>query len=250
MKNSKRYFFSLFFSSFILLAIFSCDKDEQEPEKIFANIEITKLPDRTSFQLGEEPDFTGLLISEVYTDGSKKANTTYKVNWSANILKKGTTKVTVTARSRELSFEISFTGDLVDTGIPVIYINTENQAEIAVKDTYVNANMIIKDKGEVVSENTLRIKGRGNATWTYPKKPYRLKLDEKANIFNMGEDKDWVLLANYCDKTLLRTSIAFKLSKLMNFPWTVKDQFVELVLNGNIWGIINSRNTSSGIANA
>lgn len=236
MKNSKRYFFSLFFSSFILLAIFSCGKDEQEPEKIFANIEITKLPDKTSFQLGEEPDFKGLEISEIYTDGTKKANSTYKVDWSANILKKGTTKVTVTARGRELSFDISFSGDLVDTGIPVIYINTENQAEIAVKDTYVNANMIIKDKGVVVSENSLRIKGRGNATWTYPKKPYRLKLDEKANIFNMGEDKDWVLLANYCDKTLLRTSIAFKLSKLMNFPWTVKDQFVELVLNGEYMG--------------
>ena len=96
--------------------------------------------------------------------------------------------------------------------------------------------MKIKEKGSVISENKLRIRGRGNATWTYPKKPYKLKLDSKANLLGMGEDKDWVLLANYCDKTLMRAGIAFKLSKLMNFPWTVKDRFVEVVINGEYLG--------------
>jgi spore coat protein CotH len=34
----------------------------------------------------------------------------------------------------------------------------------------------------------------------------------------------------------MRTSIAFKLSKLLGFPWTPKDRFVELVLNGEYMG--------------
>jgi len=52
----------------------------------------------------------------------------------------------------------------------------------------------------------------------------------------MGSDKDWVLLANYTDKTLMRTGIALHLSKLMEFPWTPDAQFVELVVNGSYLG--------------
>jgi hypothetical protein len=224
------------------LFLLSCG-DEKEPvepvgpvESVFLNIEITKLPDKTSFRLGEEPDFTGLEIAEVYTDGTEKPNTSFKVGWSADIFKKGTAKATVSARGCELTFDISFDGDLVDTGIPVVYINTENEEAITSKDIYVKGKMVIKEDGKVLSENSLRIRGRGDSTWTYPKKPYKLKLDDKADIMGMGNDKDWALLANYCDKTLLRTGIAFKLSKLMNFPWTSDDRFVELVLNGEYLG--------------
>ncbi len=214
---------------------YACQKDEVV-EKIFLDIEITKLPDKADFRLGETPDFTGLEVSEVYTDGTKKPNTNFDVSWSADIFKKGTTTATVSARDRTVTFDISFDGDLVETGLPVVYIDTENQAPVDSKDVYVNANMVIRDKGKVLSENTLRIKGRGNATWIYPKKPYKLKLDNKADILGMGADKDWVLLANYCDKTLLRTGIALRLSQLMNFQWTVKDRFVEVVLNGEYLG--------------
>jgi hypothetical protein len=55
-------------------------------------------------------------------------------------------------------------------------------------------------------------------------------------MLGMGSDKDWVLLANYCDKTLLRTAIAFKLSKLLGFDWTPEARFVELFLNGEYRG--------------
>jgi len=228
------------FSSFtLLLGLFfffvGCEK-ETPKEKVFHHIEITKSPDKTSFHLGETPDFTGIEISEVYTDGTKKPITNPKIEWSADIFKKGTTQVTVTAKGRKSSFDISFDGELIDTGLPVVYIETQDQAPIDSKDYYVNANMIIKEEGKTVSENSLRIRGRGNATWTYPKKPYKLKLDNKAGILGMKEDKDWVLLANYCDKTLLRTGIALKLSRLMKLPFTSDDRFVEVVLNGEYIG--------------
>ena len=225
------FFFLLGFNLFFT----SCEKEVPE-EKIFLNIEITKLPDKTSFQLGEIPVFAGIEVSEVYTDGTKKPISNFNINWSADIFKKGTTNATVSARQRNATFEISFDGDLIDTGLPVVYINTKEGAPVNSKDNYVNATMVIKDGGQKISENSLRIRGRGNATWTYPKKPYKLKLDDKASILGMEEEKDWVLLANYCDKTLLRTGIAFKLSKLMNFPYTVSDRFVEVVLNGEYLG--------------
>jgi hypothetical protein len=213
----------------------SCENEVPE-EKIFVNIEITKLPDKTSFQLGETPEYTGIEVSELYTDGTKKPITNFDINWSADIFKRGITHATVTARQRTVNFEISFDGDLIDTGLPVVYINTTEETPVDSKDNYVNATMVIKEDGKKVSENSLRIRGRGNATWTYPKKPYKLKLDDKASILGMEEEKDWVLLANYCDKTLLRTGIALELSRLMNFPYTVNDRFVEVVLNGEYIG--------------
>lgn len=234
MRYIKSYFSFLLIVALILF-FFSCEKEEPV-EKIFLNIEIKKLPEKTTFQLGEIPDFTGLEIVEVFTDGTKKTNTNFDVSWSADIFKTDTTQATVTARGRKVTFDISFSGDLIDTGLPVVYIDTDNKAPIDSKEFYVNATMKIKEKGNILSENRLRIRGRGNATWTYSKKPYKLKMDNKVNLLGMGEDKDWVLLANYCDKTLLRTGIAFKLSKLMNFPWTVKDRFVEVVINGEYLG--------------
>ncbi|MEC3881480.1 CotH kinase family protein [Parapedobacter sp. 10938] len=213
----------------------SCEKEKLAP-KIFADTEIGKLPDRLVFKLGETPDFTGLEISEVYTDSTRKPTPHFKTEWTGDIFKKGTSNVTVRARDREATFQITFSDELVETGLPVLYIDTENEKAVDSKDDYVNANMVVKNAGEIVSENALRIKGRGNATWTYEKKPYKLKLDSKAPMLGMEEAKDWILLANYCDKTLLRTSIAFELSRLMGFPWTPDDRFVEVVLNGEYLG--------------
>jgi len=227
---------SIFLISVMALSLLSaCEKEEVE-KKIFLNIEITKLPDRTSFQLGETPDFTGIEVAEVFTDSTKKPNKNYKISWSTDIFKKGSTQATVSARGRSVTFDISFDGDLVNTGLPVVYINTEDEKPVVSKDDYVNGNMIIKNEGEIVSENSMRIKGRGNATWTYEKKPYKIKLDKKAPILGMEEAKDWVLLANYTDKTLMRVGISLYLSRLMQFPWTCDDRFVELVLNGEYMG--------------
>ncbi len=33
------------------------------------------------------------------------------------------------------------------------------------------------------------IRGRGNSTWNAPKKPYKIKLGKKADLFGMGSDK-------------------------------------------------------------
>jgi hypothetical protein len=127
------------------------------------------------------------------------------------------------------------------TGLPVIKIDTKDGAAITSKETYVYTNIRIVDPNNAAyniehTDYKDRIRGRGNATWGYEKKPYKIKLDKKTDMLGMGSDKDWVLLANYCDKTLLRTAIAFKLSKLLNFDWTPKARFVELFLNGEYMG--------------
>ena len=125
------------------------------------------------------------------------------------------------------------------TGLPVVTIETDGRAEITSKEDYVNGTMTISKTADYDEgfEGSIRIRGRGNATFlSYPKKPYKVKLDSKAEILGMPADKDWVLLANYTDKTLLRVAIAFKVSEMLEMPWTPKMHFVELFLNGRYQG--------------
>jgi len=128
------------------------------------------------------------------------------------------------------------------TGLPVMRIDTENGQFINSKTTYVNAHMkLIEDvktrgSGDVL-EADLRIKGRGNSTWyEFPKKPYRLKFNEKVSLLGEHKDKSWVLLPNYTDKSALRIHTAFYMGKISNLDYTSSSHFVDLFLNGRFDG--------------
>lgn len=125
------------------------------------------------------------------------------------------------------------------TGLPIVSVWTTNRQEITSKEDYVEGTVSISKTADFDTgyEGPMKIRGRGNATWfSYPKKAYRIKLNEKSEMLGMPADKDWVLLANYCDKSLIRLSVAFKLSEMMGLPWTPRTEFVEFFLNGNYNG--------------
>lgn len=117
--------------------------------------------------------------------------------------------------------------------LPIVRIVTENEAPIASKEDYVRATLTVDPNGtaEAALSVPLRIRGRGNTTWSMPKKPYKLKLDNKASLLGMPSDKDWVLLANYSDKSLLRTRVAFELGNRVGLAWSPRSRFVELFIN-------------------
>ncbi len=128
---------------------------------------------------------------------------------------------------------------LVYTGLPVVYINTENGDPIISKDNYLNGNIKIFPNQYIsvgVFNAPLQVRGRGNSTWSMPKKPYKVKLNTKASLLGMPSDKDWVLLANYSDKTLMRNYLAFECSNRFSMAYTPRSQFVELVINGEYVG--------------
>ena len=125
-------------------------------------------------------------------------------------------------------------GLIVKTGLPIIYINTENSKEITSKEDYLNATFRINGRGvaEGLDEVTCQIRGRGNTTWGWPKKPYLVKFDSKQSLFGMPKHKRWILLANFMDRTMMRNLVAMKVSSMTNLDWTPRCQSVELVLNG------------------
>ena len=124
------------------------------------------------------------------------------------------------------------------TKLPIIIIDTENDADITSKEEYINGELtfIGKDYNDPYYKKEIKIRGRGNYTWSLPKKPFQLKFDKKNSFFDLAEDKKWIFLANYTDKTMLRTAIAFELGYLSNSMWTPKYDFSEVFLNNQYIG--------------
>lgn len=128
--------------------------------------------------------------------------------------------------------------------VPVIRITTENGAPVVDKKNYIKGTVVIEDPAGMYWDTPRLelkmtkdgIRGRGNSTWDMPKKPYKMKFDSKVSIFGLGEDKEWVILANYADKTLLRNVVAMKLSEIVGMPWTPAMLPVEVYMNGSYLG--------------
>jgi hypothetical protein len=128
-----------------------------------------------------------------------------------------------------------YTIEVRHSGLPVVVINTPGAAEIPPKteDWLPDATLTIYGTDCAIEyAGTTGIRGRGNSTWKYPKKPYALKLDSKAEILGMPKHKRWVLLANWLDRTLLRNHVSFRIAMQTGLEWTPHGEFVEVILNG------------------
>lgn len=85
---------------------------------------------------------------------------------------------------------------------------------------------------------TGKIRGRGHSTWNWAKKPYKIKLDEAAPLLGLEKNRDWILLANYSDKSFLRNTVAYTMGKtLEGLDWTPTQYPVDLFVNGEYRGV-------------
>lgn len=134
--------------------------------------------------------------------------------------------------------------------LPVLYIQTENNAPIVSKDDYINATYYLDNKGlsdyqSIGSKSaplTMEIKGRGNYSWTgFDKKPYRIKLADKQPLLGMNKSKHFALLAHADDsndrKGFMRNAVGFEVSKLIGMTYTPEAKPLEVVLNGDYIGL-------------
>lgn len=121
--------------------------------------------------------------------------------------------------------------------LPVLNITTTGNAPIVSKENYLTGTFALTGENITAADGTLEIRGRGNSTWSWVKKPYRLKLTNSVDMLGMPASKHWVLLANYADKTLMRNDIAFMFSRSLGMEYTVRNHYVELNLNGKYQGV-------------
>ena len=121
--------------------------------------------------------------------------------------------------------------------VPVISIDVKGGGGIESKEEYVKVNVTIQETEDIVYSAAGRAKGRGNATWGYEKKPYKIKFDEKLGVLGFAANKEWVLLAEYCDKSLMRTAYMCELARTVGLPYPIHYRHVNLYLNGKYMGI-------------
>jgi len=89
------------------------------------------------------------------------------------------------------------------------------------------------------ADAAVRLRGRGNSTWANrDKRPLRLRFDTPHALIGMTPHRDWILLANHFDPTLLRNHAAFHLSGLLGtLLYTPRSMFVHLYVNGEYLGV-------------
>lgn len=146
-------------------------------------------------------------------------------------------------------FRIPFEFD--SSNLPIVIISTENGA--AIKDEpKITADMKIINRGgnirNMVSDSgniytgKVGIETRGSYSASLPQKPYGFETRDmsgnKLNVSLLGMpiENDWVLLANYNDKTFLRNVLAFDIFHKMG-NYSTRMRYCELVLNNEYQGI-------------
>ncbi len=188
----------------------------------------------TGYELYSGSRLIGTSSTTSYTVTGLIANTSYSFTVRAKDAAGNTsipsTELSVTTNSSGGEETVKYYSNL-----PVVYINTENGQSITSKEVYLKGTGKIMGTGALLNtalyDGELKIRGRGNSTWMAAKKPYRIKLDKKADLFGMGKNKDYVLLANYYDQSLMRNMLAFDFAAKMGFDVS-GFQSVDLVLNG------------------
>jgi len=124
--------------------------------------------------------------------------------------------------------------------IPVLFLETENGAEITSKSQYINATLQMNSGEEntaSLGEVPIRIRGRGNSTWKWEKKPYKIHFAEPTSLFGLPEAEEWALFANYADKSLMRNRLAQVMAEKLSFSYCPTQEYVDVFLNGEYIGV-------------
>ena len=135
------------------------------------------------------------------------------------------------------------------TNIPLFIIDTKGQSipdepkiTADLRIIYDGKSYNCPDDTANIYEGKIGIEIRGKYSATLPQKPYGIEtrdaLGENLNIplFHMPAENDWILLANYNDKTFLRNTLSFEIFRRMGH-FAPRTQYCELVLNDNYQGI-------------
>ncbi len=154
-------------------------------------------------------------------------------------LSPGVTHYTVTdAQGDSRTYQIVTTRIAYE--LPVFHIEIENDAEVTSKETYLNATVRVENGGELPNLDTtaVLIRGRGHFSWQFDKKPYKLRFEKKTSVLGMNASKNWVLLANYVDRSLIQNHVAMEMGKVMDhIPYHSNQYPVDVFVNGTYRGV-------------
>lgn len=125
-------------------------------------------------------------------------------------------------------------------GLPVIEIMTGNNIkEVESKVDYEKGVFTLSGFGKYndVEETAVEIRGRGNSSWGYHKKPYRLKFKDKIKLCGLKTAKNYILLASWTDQSFAQFALAIRVADMLGLEYTPHVVPVEVVLDGEYKGL-------------
>jgi len=108
-------------------------------------------------------------------------------------------------------------------------------------ENFTTASMALIDgQGQIRHAETItNLRGRGNWTWSWDKKPYQIKLENRVDLLDTGDAanraRTWVLLAEGLDSTLLHNRLTADLAKELGVP-AMDSEYVDLYYDGEYCG--------------
>ncbi|MCH5331954.1 MAG: CotH kinase family protein [Alistipes sp.] len=122
---------------------------------------------------------------------------------------------------------------------PVVRITTTVPQNYIDKNNWTPGTIEIDGGGDYsdLEKMNAEIKGRGNSTWSWEKKPYAIKLESKKEVMDMPKHKRWCLIANYMDRTHMRNRVAYHISENTGLAYTTRNRYVELYFNDKYQGL-------------
>lgn len=126
-------------------------------------------------------------------------------------------------------------------GLASIEINTFDGTFPYLKE-YQQANVTYYDNDGTILQLSAPadIRCRGNSTFSYAKKAYKIEFDQNVGMLPTSQKvaNEWVLLANYLDGSMLRNQFAFQLGNTLDGIDFVPDsKFVNVYINGAYMGV-------------
>lgn len=137
-----------------------------------------------------------------------------------------------------------------DSNLPIVVINTNSQ-------TILDDPKIVCDMGIIYNgvgfrnymtdsfnnyNGKIGIELRGSSSQMFPKKTYGFETwDSLSNsvdysLLGMPAESDWILSANYTDKSLMNNMLAYKLFRDFGY-YAPRSEYVELVIDGQYQGV-------------
>lgn len=133
--------------------------------------------------------------------------------------------------------------DRITYNLPVFYIEIENDAEVVSREEYLNATVRVDtrnaaDEFPSLDTTDILIRGRGHYSWKFDKKSYKIRFDKKTSVMGMNASKNWVLISNYVDRSLIQNYIALEMGKTMSgIPYHSTQYPVDVFVNGKYRGV-------------
>ena len=150
-------------------------------------------------------------------------------------------RVTLTADGKTKDYTFYHDGTLssvfVTTSIGLSAIDRDKEARDKEAQIVILNGDGSAEYSDLTDGTASEIKSRGNATWTYLKKAYQIKLDAKTDLFGMGKAKTWILLANYTDQSMLHNALGFTLGDALELDYNIDYRFVNLYVDGEYRGM-------------